>query len=414
MNNNDNSPKPDFDEACRFIIKLGEQVHGYGPNAYRLEIYLNRITRALGFEGVFRSTPSEIYFAFSKDGSQWQKVHVSAMAGTGTELNRMAKVGELVNDLENSKLSLAEASARLDEIAKLPHPWGNFTSALSYVMVGVAFPVLLGGSWIDLILSGIFSLVVFFMVMKSGSRGPLTAEWLPVSTAFAAGVLAAVSRYFIPEVNVVLVALSAILILIPGYGVSVGVVELVSKHINSGLSNLVSGLIYLFKQFAGVWLGVKLVGLILTIPAATTAIAIDSQWLWLFMPVIIIGLGIALQTPYRDFLWACIGMGIAYGGILLGSHWAGANLGNLMGTVLLVIYTNIWARTSRRPPSIVLVPAFILLVSGSIGFRGLAAFASGDAHTGGVEFSQMFVVALTLAVGLFIGNTIIKPQRRTH
>ena len=25
MNNNDNSPKPDFDEACRFIIKLGEQ-----------------------------------------------------------------------------------------------------------------------------------------------------------------------------------------------------------------------------------------------------------------------------------------------------------------------------------------------------------------------------------------------------
>lgn len=401
-----------FDDACQFIIKLGEQIHGYGPNAYRLEYYLSRVTRALGYQGVFRSTPSEIIFAISEDGEQWQKVHVSAMAGTGTELNRMARVGDMIKEMESGKLSLADADARLDEIDKLPHPWGNFSMAFSYVMCGTAFPVLLGGSWPDLILSGILSLVVFFMVIKSGSRGPLSAEWLPVSTAFAVGVLAAVARYFLPELNVVLVVVSAVLILIPGYPISVGVVELVSKHINSGLSNLVSGLIYLFKQFAGAWLGVKLVGLLLTIPVATTAVAIESQWLWLFMPLIIVGLGIALQTSYRDFLWACIGMGVAYGGILLGSHWAGANLGNLMGTILLVIYTNIWARTSERPPSIVLVPAFILLVSGSIGFRGLAAFAAGDTHTGGVEFSQMFVVALTLALGLFIGNSIVKPERK--
>ena len=127
------------------------------------------------------------------------------------------------------------------KLTKLPHPWGNFTTALSYILCGVAFPVLLGGSWMDLILSGILSLVVFFMVMKSGSWGPLTAEWLPLSTAFVAGMLAAISRYFIPELNVVLVTLSAVLILIPGYPISVGVVEIVSKHINSGLSNLVSG-----------------------------------------------------------------------------------------------------------------------------------------------------------------------------
>lgn len=237
------------------------------------------------------------------------------------------------------------------------------------------------------------------------------AEWLPLSTAFVAGILAAVSRFFLPEINVVLIVLSAVLILIPGYGISVGVVEIVSKHINSGLSNLVGGLIYLFKQFAGAWLGVKVVGLILSFPAATTAIPVNPQWLWVFMPLLIIGLGIALQTPYRDFFWACLGMGIAYGGILLGSEFAGANLGNLFGTILVVLFTNTWARKTGRPPSIVLLPAFILLVSGSIGFRGLAAFATGDAHTGGQEFMQMFVVALTLAAGLLIGNTIFKPIR---
>lgn len=402
-----------FDEACRFIIKLGERIHGYGPNAYRVEVYLNRLAKVFGYEGVFRSTPDMISFAFSKDGNQWQNIHISEMSGTGTELNRLAKVGDLITDLENGKLTLAEADARLDEIDKVPHPWGNFAMAVAYVLCGVSFPVILGGGWWDLILSGIFSLVVFFMVTMSGKWGPGMAEWLPLSTAFVAGVFAAVSRYFLPEINVVLIVVSAILILIPGYPISVGVVEIVTKHINSGLSNLVNGLIYLFKQFFGGWLGVQAVGLILTLPATTTAAPIDSVWLWLFMPAIIIGLAIALQTSYRDFFWTCLAQVIAYGGILLGSDLIGSNFGNLLGSIVLVLFTSIWARTTGRPPSIVLVPAFILLVSGSIGFRGLAAFAAGNMHTGEQQFLQMFVVAFTLAAGIVIGITLLKPDKQT-
>ena len=37
------------DEVSRFIIKLGKMVHGYGPNAIRLESYLSRVTTALGY-----------------------------------------------------------------------------------------------------------------------------------------------------------------------------------------------------------------------------------------------------------------------------------------------------------------------------------------------------------------------------
>ena len=60
MNNNDNLPKPDYDQACRFIIKLGERMHGYGPNAARLEWYLNQVTKILGYQGIFRSTIPDV------------------------------------------------------------------------------------------------------------------------------------------------------------------------------------------------------------------------------------------------------------------------------------------------------------------------------------------------------------------
>ena len=57
-----------------------------------------------------------------------------------------------------------------------------------------------------------------------------------------------------------------------------------------------------------------------------------------------------------------------------------------------------------------LIPAIVLLVSGSIGFRGLASMAGGDLLLGAQQFLQMFVVAMTIFVGIVVGYTIVRPQ----
>jgi uncharacterized membrane protein YjjP (DUF1212 family) len=399
-----------FDETCRFIIKLGEVAHGYGPNAIRLESYLTRLSTALGYRGVFRSTPTEIYFAFSGDGDLWQRTHVATVPGTGLELARLAKVGELVDAVESGQVSVSEATARLDEIDKTPHPWGAVATAVSYASIGSAFAVLLSGGWWDVLFSALFSLVVYSMVVVAGRFGARTAEWLPLSSAFVAAALATTAKVLLPETNLVLVTLSAILVLIPGYSVSVGIIEVLGQHVVSGTANLMSGLVYLAKQFAGAWLGVGLVGLFLSIPNSAAGSPVNPQWLWLFMPLLIAGLCVVFQTAPRDFFWACFGSAIAYGGILLGSAMAGGNLGNLFGTIVAVVFANAWAVKTGRPTSIVLLPAVVLLVSGSIGFRGLAAVATGQVTTGEQQFVQMFVVAFTIAAGLLVGNTIVRPK----
>jgi len=406
------SDSPSFDEACRFIIKLGEAAHGYGSTTTRLEAFLSRLTKSFGYNGVFRSMPTEIIFAFQEGDDPWQRTHMVAMPGTGIDLTRLAAVGDLVDDVESGNISLSDASVRLDEIDTMPHPWGTIASAASYAMIGAAFAVLLSGSWWDVLVSALLSLVVYGMVSLSGRFGVFTAEWLPLSTAFVAGLLAAATQVFVPDLNIVLVTLSAILVLIPGYSISVGVVELVANHVVSGTSNLMSGLVYLVKQFVGAWLGVRLAGLLWsTSPLAGTGTGVDAHWLWLFMPLLIIGLGVVFQTSRRDFLWVSLGSAIAYGGILLGSAMVGANLGNLLGTIIAVVYANTWSARTKRPTSIILVPSIILLVSGSIGFRGLAAMSLGQVASGEQQFLQMFIVALTIAAGLLIGNTVVRPEK---
>jgi uncharacterized membrane protein YjjP (DUF1212 family) len=399
-----------FDEVCRFIIRLGTAAHGYGSNAARLEMFLSRLTTALGFHGVFRSTPTEIVFAFEESEGQPQRTHLVALPGTGLELNRLARVGELVDDVVAGQTSLAEATKRLDEIGKIAHPWGNLTTAASYTFAGAAFAVLLSGGWWDVLFSALYSLVVFLMVLLAGRFGALAAAWIPLSTAFVAGALTAGTKILLPELNLVLVTLSAILILIPGYPVSVGIVELVSQHVVSGVANLMNGLVYLAKQFIGAWLGVGVVGLAWSVAAAAPGAAVSSEWLWLMMPLLIVSLCVAFQTPRRDFLWATLICAAAYGGILLGSQLAGGNLGNLLGTVVAVVCANLWARKTLRPTSITLLPAIVLLVSGSIGFRGLVAVAVGQTAAGEQQFLQMFVVALTIAAGLLVGNTLVRPK----
>ena len=128
------------------------------------------------------------------------------------------------------------------------------------------------------------------------------------------------------------------------------------------------------------------------------------------MPPLIVGLCVIFQTSKRDLFAACFGCAVAYAGILLGSAITGGNLGNLFGTVIAVVFANLWARKTGRPTSIVLLPAIILLVSGSIGFRGLAAMAAGQVASGEQQVLQMFVVALTIAAGLLVGNTIVQSK----
>jgi len=413
MSTNDQVKNDNFDAACDFIVKLGEAAHGYGSNAARLEAFLSRVTTALGYHGVFRSTPTEMYFAFQKDKDQWQRTHLSTMPGTGLELNRLARLGELVDDVVAGKISIPEGTARIDDIDKIPHPWGITANAASYAFAGMGFAMLMSGGWWDVLFSALYSLVVYGMVVMSGRFGIRTAALLPLSTALVAGALTAGTKILLPELNLLIVTLSAILILVPGYPITTGIVELLSNHIVSGTANLMNGLVYLAKQFAGAWLGVGLVSLAWSIPQSAAGTPVDPQWLWLGVPMLIAALCFAFQTSPRDFFGASLCQAAAYGGILLGSAMAGGNLGNLFGTIVAVVFANLWANRTARPTSIVFLPAFVLLVSGSVGFRGLAALAAGQTATGLEQFFQMFVVALTLAAGLLVGNTIVLPKEPT-
>ena len=399
-----------YDAACQFIIKLGTAVHHYGPSAARLESYLTAVCNALGYDGVFRSTPSEITFAFSKPDQWWQRTHIAVVPVGGYNMSKLAQVGNLVEELVANKYTLAEASIRLDEIEVMPDPWGMWSYPLSFVLVSFGFSGMLQGSLTDIIVSVCLSLIVCALVMLADKWKGRFLDALPFTSAFVAGSCAATVKLWLPELNHIIVILAAIVALIPGFIISAGIVEIVENYILAGLARLFGGLVYLIKQFTGAWLGISFISLFGTLELNTILASTSTPTILLYIACLIVGLCFAYQTLLKDCIWVLINCSLAYSIVLSSSQLVSADLGILFGATVASMFANLWARATKRPTSIVLIPALTILVSGSIGFRGLLTAATQQTDQGMQMFMQMFIVALAIAAGLLIANIIVRPK----
>jgi uncharacterized membrane protein YjjP (DUF1212 family) len=400
-----------FDDAWRFIKKVGIAAHKYGSASARMESFLADLSKSFGYQGVFRSNLSEIVFALRESPESPQRVEVIATSAPDLNLDKLARLGDVLKEYSTETMSLKEADERIDAIEQVQPPWGKFASMLGYTFVGVGLAALLGAGWVDLLFGALFSMLVYGIVLLSAKLGSAAVTWMPLTSAFIIGLLTTALKAWIPELNVVLIILSAVAVILPGYTISLGAGELVAQRVVSGTANLMNGLICLFKQIAGAWIGIAVAGSIFTLETSGSATPVGQIWSMLLFPLLLIGLCLVFQVSRRDMIWAVLVSAIAYLGVLGGSSIMDSNLGNLLGTITAVVIANLWARKTGRPTSIVLIPAIVLLVSGSIGFRGLASMAQGELALGVQQFLQMFVVAMTILAGIMIGYTIIRPEK---
>jgi uncharacterized membrane protein YjjP (DUF1212 family) len=404
------SSKVNFDEAWHFILKVGVAAHKYGSTSTRLESFLSTLSNRMGYQGVFKATPVEIVFGLRETTDSPQRLEVMATPPPNIDLDKLARLGELLNEIKEGSLSIPDAYARIDAIDQVPPPWGKFASMLGYVLTGLGLAPLLGAGWTDTLVATVFSILVYGLVLLSARLGTTAMAWMPFSTALIIGFLATLVKHWVPELNLVLVTLSAVAIILPGFSISLGAGELVAQHVLSGVSNLMSGLITLIKQIAGAIIGIGIASLLVTTVAAEPETPVDQMWLLLLFPLLLVGLGLAFQVSRRDLPWSVLVSGLAFLGVMAGSSLLDSNLGNLLGTIVAVVIANLWARKTGRPTSIVLIPAIVMLVSGTIGFRGLAAMAEGELLLGVQQFLQMFIVAITILAGILIGFTIVRPE----
>jgi uncharacterized membrane protein YjjB (DUF3815 family) len=86
-------------------------------------------------------------------------------------------------------------------------------------------------------------------------------------------------------------------------------------------------------------------------------------------------------------------------------------MGVLVGALALGVMSNVYARWLDRPAQVVQVPAVLLLVPGSMGFRGMSSLLDKDTLTGVETLFAMFVIAIAIVAGLLVANALVSPRR---
>jgi uncharacterized membrane protein YjjP (DUF1212 family) len=406
--NADSTEPHAFDESCRLIIELGTVTHGYGVSSIRLEAYLTRVTRALGLHGEFIVTPSDINFIFSREADARQHSHFSRMAAPSFDMAKLAQVGELVDQVEAGTLSMEECVSRLTSVNQQPPIYGRWLVALGYVLSGVGFAVLTPIAWSDVFLAGMLSLVVYAVVLLAG-RWRWVAHTLELTAATVASLLANTIALLMPGSDPFTVTLCALIVLIPGLSLTVGLAELFAQNVVAGQNRLIGGILTTLKLFIGAAIGAAIVNAVSTVPSAVTPPGVAPVWAWTFMVCLAVGLGLTFQVRPKDFGWTVLGGVLAYAGVVVGSE-LGFWQGSFVGALLLGVYANLFAWRLRRPTSIVLLTAVMVLVPGASAYRSLRAAEIGGAVSGLAAEWHVLVSILAIIAGFFLAYTLVPPK----
>ncbi|HEX4416595.1 MAG TPA: threonine/serine exporter family protein [Kofleriaceae bacterium] len=399
------------------MLSLARALHRYGTPAHRLEEGLLECCRRLGLSAEVFTTPTTIIMSFGEPAEL--RTRMMRVEGGELDMGKLARVDALADAVASFRMTPAEGLVELAAILAAPRRFGHGLSTLSHGMTAGSLAVFIGGSLADVAVAALVGLSVGLLAQYARRSTDQARVFELVGAAFAA-FAASIASALWPAITPSIVTVSALLILLPGLSLTVAMTELATRNLMSGTARLMSAVIVLLELVVGVALGEKAADALVQVHQAVP-VALPEWSRWIALGVSALGVAIVVQAQPRAFGWIVAACVLSYLGTRAGTAWLGgatatpsalgAQLGVLVGALALGVLANLYARLLARPAQVVAVPAMLLLVPGSMGFRGMASLLDRDTLTGVESVFAMFVVALAIVAGLLIANAVVSPRR---
>lgn len=328
-------------------------------------------------------------------------------AGEGElSFRQSGRAGRLVRELRIGATTLAGASARIEQIRAdvAGHPvarWA-FGSVLSAGGLAVLFRCPWWAVLVSLVIGGLVGLLVVSLqkVRGAAALAPFVASLL--STALLGMAATRLDLGAVP----LLAVCAPIAVLVPGALITNGLLELTATDILTGSARLVYGLVVLAFMAAGIAAGAALTGLHLDagsaalvgdvprlVTDATGWAALPPLWVsWVGIVVLGIGVGLAFAAGRALTGLIVVAMALTYSLLVLLTP----PLGGIVATgatscVVLLLARILEQRTVAVPTMVSFLPAFLLLVPGSVALVAVAAADVGALTAAMATFASLCI-----------------------
>ncbi len=394
-------------ERIRFVLALGRALHRYGTPAHRLEEALSIVCRQLNLQAQVLSTPTWLTVAFGEPDEL--RTSMMRVPPSQLDLARLAQLDALADAVAEREIDPDDGLRRIAAIENAAPAWGKVPVTLTYALTAAAVTVFFGGGGADVAGAAVVGLVLGVLALATSSRDH-TARAFELLGAFVAAFGAGAFAAGVDGVTPSIITVAALVALLPGLALTTAMTELATRNVVSGTARLMSAMIVLLELALGVAVGERLASSVFTIaPAANVDVPFWAEWVAFLAASL--GMVIVCQAEKRAIPWILLACGTGFIGTRLGTRLVGPELGVMVGAFALGVLANLYARWLDRPQQVVLVPAMILMVPGSMGFRGISALVDRDTLTGVETTFATFVVAMAIVAGLLIANAVLSPRR---
>lgn len=395
------------DPRIEFLSAMAAALSSYGETADDLEQGLRDCAARLGIYAEFFATPTAVFASFGPSGLQ-QTVLLRTREAR-IDLQGLSTVHDVLEGVRAGRLTAEQGLAELNLAMTAPPRFPWYMGVLGSAVGATSFDLLLGGAWHEAGIAATVGLAIGVLIAL-GRRFDRLARLTELLAGLAASLLALGWGHLVTDMSPATVALASLILLLPGLGITLGVAELASHQLAAGSARLAGATVTLLSLSIGSFLGTTILRELDVLPRTRVPdVPTTPAMLAVATVLATVALLIATNSRVRDVWLVAASVTIALIGARLGASLLGATIGVTLASLVVGLWSNGFARLTRRPATLALMPGLAVLVPGALGYRGISDFLR--TSTGGLEvLGAVLVIAAGLVVGLLVADATLAPR----
>jgi uncharacterized membrane protein YjjP (DUF1212 family) len=402
------APGPATDDGIMRLVSLAARAYAAVDEVpARIEDGIAELARAFGVQADCNATATSIFLSVRK-GAKHETEVIRVQPGN-PDFTRAVALHRILQRVLDGEITADDAAGRLTMLLAWRPARSLWLTLLAGMLLSLSAGLLLRAERAELVLVGTLGGVmgaVLHWVRRREHLAPLVPVLL--ASLFSAVVFSA-DRLGLRDVRPVPALVASLVILLPGWRLTIAMTELAQGHWTSGSGRFMAAITTLLLLTVGVVFGQQATAFpgapSPVLPSATNLPA----WVRVLSPL---AAGVAMTVLFaarrKDAFWITLMCVITSLAAYVGGRTMGSTASAFVGAFTAMAVGTLIARRYRLPYPILQQPATVLLVPGSIGFLSMSSFVSRDVNAAIQTGFQMLFVALTLAIGAMAAQVMLR------
>ncbi|HFI0462775.1 TPA: threonine/serine exporter ThrE family protein [Streptococcus suis] len=232
--------------------------------SYRVEDTVRRIMKLSGLNITeVVSTTTGLYMTLDdSDPKVLPITQVRRISERGNHLRKIYHVNNVSRQLAQGLISIDQAREKLEYIDE--SEYRAYSKDLALIMMVLSFTYILGGTWLEVLISILAGTIVALSRIAKGLTGMNSFLYGTFATAVTAFVIPLVTHAINPSLSYDVIIIAALMPLYPGTAFMNGIRDTLKGDYGSGIARIADALVIAVSLAIGVAIGLFLAGGILS------------------------------------------------------------------------------------------------------------------------------------------------------